>query len=252
LSDRINSSTAFIEDYMGNWQATVFDYCERRDGGLWAEPLNASTNAAFLLAAAAAFVLWRRRPPDYPTLALILVSCAIGLGSFAFHTLATPAAMLLDVAPIAVFIYAYFFLAFRRFLGLQVARAAGATLLFALASRIFSQSVSGLNGSVAYLPALGALIFLTALLLGRRRRNGPDARQSAQTARLLAAATSVFAASLFFRTVDRAVCNHFCFGTHFIWHVLNAVTIWLLLSALIRHQTPLATSYRKRLPSSVG
>jgi hypothetical protein len=40
--------------------------------------------------------------------------------------------------------------------------------------------------------------------LGRRRRTGPNARKSADTARFLAAATFAFTASLFFRTIDRA------------------------------------------------
>ena len=51
-----------------------------------------------------------------PILALIVVVAAVGLGSFAFHTLATRGAMLLDVMPIGIFIYGYFLLALRRFL----------------------------------------------------------------------------------------------------------------------------------------
>ena len=55
-----------------DWSGPVIDYCERHDNGFWSEPLNASTNLAFLLAAAAAFALWRRRQrADNPALALI-------------------------------------------------------------------------------------------------------------------------------------------------------------------------------------
>jgi hypothetical protein len=35
-------------------------YCERTDPSFWAEPVNALTNIAFLLAAALAFCAWRR------------------------------------------------------------------------------------------------------------------------------------------------------------------------------------------------
>ena len=67
----------------------VFLYCER--GGseaLFAEPINAVSNAAFLLAALAGFLLVLRRPPEernadqflLPVLVLF-----IGLGSLAFH-----------------------------------------------------------------------------------------------------------------------------------------------------------------------
>jgi hypothetical protein len=89
-----------------NWSQPVDLYCERVGASFWAEPVNALTNAAFLLAAAIACVRWwRAGARDWPTLALIVVLVAIGFGSFAFHTLATRGAVYLDVIPIAVFIY---------------------------------------------------------------------------------------------------------------------------------------------------
>src|SRR3979490_2605804 len=105
-----------------DWSAPIDLYCERTDASFWAEPANALTNAAFLIAAAAAFWLWRRqsgsdRSRDWPALALIVVVVAVGIGSFVFHTLATRGAVLADVIPIAVFIYGYLLLALRRFLG---------------------------------------------------------------------------------------------------------------------------------------
>ena len=41
------------------WTAPIDAYCERLDAGFWAEPLNAATNLAFILAAVACFGLWR-------------------------------------------------------------------------------------------------------------------------------------------------------------------------------------------------
>ena len=43
-----------------NWSQPVDLYCERLDPSFWAEPLNAFTNLSFLIAAAIAFVQWRR------------------------------------------------------------------------------------------------------------------------------------------------------------------------------------------------
>jgi hypothetical protein len=37
-----------------NWSTPIDLYCERTDASFWAEPANALTNAAFLIAAAAA------------------------------------------------------------------------------------------------------------------------------------------------------------------------------------------------------
>src|SRR6476646_12190584 len=71
-----------------NWSEPVNYYCERASAAFWAEPVNALTNAGFLVAALAAFVEWRRAGGrDVPVLALIAVMVLIGLGSFAFHTL---------------------------------------------------------------------------------------------------------------------------------------------------------------------
>src|SRR5260370_37275907 len=106
-----------------DWSAPIDLYCERTDASFWAEPANALTSAAFLIAATAAFWLWRRqsashRSRDWPALALIVVVVADGIGSFVFHTLATRGAVLADVIPSRVFIYGYLFPPRRPFLGL--------------------------------------------------------------------------------------------------------------------------------------
>ena len=157
-------------------------------------------------------------------MALILVTALVGVGSFIFHTVATRGAMLLDVVPIAIFIYGYFLLALRRFFSLPMIASAAITLLFAAGS-LFASTVDALNGSVGYLPALAALVVFAALLWA-----SPERRQPALG---LAAAALVFAISLFFRTIDRAVCGVVPFGAHFLWHMLNACVLWLLLRTAI-------------------
>lgn len=215
-----------------DWREPVFDYCERVAVGLWAEPLNAFSNVAFLVAAVAALLVWRQcRPADRAALLLILLTAAIGAGSFIFHTVATRGAMLLDVVPIALFIYLYFLTACRRFLRLGLLQATGATMLFALGSQLASSN-EALNGSLAYLPALCALVVFSATLSLRSRRL-PAASSLALAAGKLRAASIIFAVSLGFRTLDRAVCESFPLGVHFVWHVLNAVTLWLLTGAAL-------------------
>ncbi len=202
----------------------VLDYCERLDGGFWAEPLNAFSNAGFLIAAAAAYGLLRRRgESDVAAMTLIGVTASVGVGSFIFHTVATRGAMLLDVIPIAIFIYSYFLLALRRFFGVQLLVSAGITIAFAAASFAIDASFTGLNGSIAYLPALASLVSFSALLGSRDR----------ESARGLALAASTFAVSLVFRTLDRDICGAFPYGAHFVWHALNAIVLWLLLATAI-------------------
>jgi hypothetical protein len=45
----------------------------------------------------------------------------------------------------------------------------------------------------------------------------------------------VFTVSLVFRTVDQAICGAFPLGTHFVWHVLNAAVLFVLLNVAITH-----------------
>src|SRR4051794_38853327 len=117
---------------MSAWSDPVDLYCERLDASFWAEPVNATSNAAFLIAAGAAFLRWRRAgASDVPALLLIGVVAVVGIGSFLFHTLATRWSELADVLPIAAFIYGYFMLAMRRFLGLGLAAAIALTVGFA-------------------------------------------------------------------------------------------------------------------------
>jgi hypothetical protein len=206
-----------------NWSEPVDLYCERIGSGFWAEPVNALTNAAFLLAAAIAFVRWRRAGArDWPTLALIVVLVAIGLGSFAFHTLATRGAIYLDVIPITVFIYGFLLLALRRFLALPWRAAIELLVVFFAASRVlpYLAGPGALNGSVDYLPALLAMLILVWFV-------PINVRPAIWLAAIL------FVISLAFRTMDQAVCVAFPLGTHFIWHLLNAAVLLLLLDAAI-------------------
>ena len=207
-----------------NWSEAVDLYCERTDASFWSEPVNALSNAAFLIAAALALDLWRRGDrKDWPALALIVIVAAVGVGSFVFHTVATRAAILADVIPIAVFIYGYLLLALRRFLHLRVIVAAPIVVAYAAGAQALSALAPArlLNGSIGYLPALAALI---AVAVAAREQG---------TRRSLGLAAVVFAISLAFRTADIALCPQFPLGIHFVWHVLNAVVLYVLLRTAI-------------------
>jgi hypothetical protein len=215
-----------------NWSAPIDHYCERTDPSFWSEPLNAASNAAFIVAALLAFGLWRRAGSrDGAALFLIVVTTAVGIGSFLFHTLANRWSLLADVLPIAVFIYSYFLISMRRYVGLNAAAAAAATLAFFAFNVGFEwvwERVSGgltLNGSVGYLPAASALMGVGAVV----RRRAP------LTSRALLLAAAVFLVSLTFRTFDKAVCGSLPIGLHYFWHGLNAVVLFILMRAAIQH-----------------
>ncbi len=208
-----------------DWTAPIDAYCERTDASFWSEPVNAATNLAFIAGAILALGLWRRRGgDDFVALGLIAVVILIGIGSFLFHTVANRWTLLADVLPITVFIYAYFLVAMRRFLGLGLIAAVTLTIGFAAASWGFGAILPRgfMNGSGSYLPALFALATVAEVL----RRRGHSAWKG------LAAASAVFVVSLTARTADQAVCEVFPLGTHFLWHVLNGVMLFVLLATL--------------------
>jgi len=205
-----------------DWSRPVDLYCERTDPSFWAEPLNAVSNAAFLIAAIAAFLQWRRDDcDDLPVLLLILVTAAIGIGSFIFHTFGTAGAKYFDVIPIGIFIYGYLLLALRRFFPLSLLASWAIVIAFAATASFVTLAVPNdlLNGSHAYLPAWCAV-----LVIGRLTRDTPHGR-------LLLATALVLAVSLAFRTVDLTVCGALPLGTHFVWHALNGLVLYLMLRA---------------------
>lgn len=202
-----------------NWTAAVDGYCERVDPGFWAEPVNALTNAAFILAA---LVMWGRVGADRRGRLLCALLFAIGVGSFLFHTFAQPWAGVADVLPIGLFILAYIYAINRVAWGwgrwtalagmaLFLPYAAALTPLFGL--------VPGLGGSAAYAP-VPLLIAIYALLLRHR---------APALARGLALGAGLLIVSLTFRTLDEPLCGALPLGTHFLWHLINAVMLgWMI------------------------
>src|SRR5687768_4528015 len=105
-----------------NLSERVFLYCERGTSAeLLAEPLNAASNGAFLLAALVALWLLLRRPKEDRSAdhaLLIALVFLVGLGSLAFHLYADKATLLADVIPINLFMLVYLGFALNRFLGI--------------------------------------------------------------------------------------------------------------------------------------
>lgn len=226
----------------------VFLYCERgTNAALLAEPFNAASNAAFLLAALAALWLVLRGPKEtrsadhYLLIGLIVL---IGLGSLAFHLLADRAGLLADVVPIDVFMLVYLGFALNRLLGAPVGSTVLILIGFAALVGLTTElkcwgggigfpapgATGGvsecLNGSLVYLPALAAMAIVGGLLAERRHPAGS----------YILWAALLFAISVAFRSLDLALCDAYTIagrkiGTHFVWHLLNGLALFLLLRA---------------------
>jgi hypothetical protein len=205
-------------------------YCERLGPEFWAEPVNALTNAAFLLVAVLA---WRRWPAEPLARALSAVLFVIGIGSFLFHTFATPWAAAADTVPILGFILLYVYAAHRRIWS----QGAGPSLLFAALTVPWIALLTPVFGrlpvfevSSFYWP-VPTLILIHAWLLRRR---------SPSTARGFAIGGVLLIVSLGFRSLDVAACEAVPVGTHFLWHILNALMLGWMIEVLGRHGRALA------------
>lgn len=204
----------------------LYLYCERLGPGLLAEPLNAVSNLAFFYAA---WRLWgeSRRGPAQAAVPLRWLAgtiALVGAGSLAFHTFATAWGRILDLAFIGVFnlLYLAFFLkVVARWPSVRVALA---VLAFLAVDRGAALAGMGtlLNGSGTYLPAIATLLALAGYALKAAPRAG----------QMMAGAAGVFLVSLTARTVDQAACGGWPWGTHFLWHLLNAWVLYRLSRAL--------------------
>lgn len=217
---------------------TIDSYCERLDASFWAEPLNAVTNLSFIICALVAWRIARGagRDGDLAVRALVLTEIVIGIGSFLFHTFATPWAAAADVIPILIFILIYIHYATVRFFGAPAWGGLAAVAAFFPAAAGLGAAVQWalgpLNGSAGYAPVLIiiAAYGLAAMKTGR-----------AAVGRDLLIGAGLLFVSLTFRTLDDQhgpVCEALPMGTHLWWHVLNGVMLAWMTVIIVRRGAP--------------
>lgn len=196
-------------------------YCERLGPGPFAEPLNALTNLAFVVAAVLAAGYIR----DFQGLSqgVRLLPWSLGLvavGSALYHTFRNPGTYLLDVIPLTVFITGSLLLALRR-LSIKISQAlqVGAVFVLLQIALLIFVPRHFLNGSTPYLVAL---LFIPLLMAWLARRDSSLVLYTVPVAVL-------FALALVFRILDPVVCPWLPVGTHFLWHITTAAAAYYLI-----------------------
>ncbi|GIF98633.1 hypothetical protein Cci01nite_37270 [Catellatospora citrea] len=209
-------------------------YCERLAPGLFGEPLNLFSNLAFLVASG--LLLWllagQVRPVPFSVWLLPVLLGVVGLASAAFHAFATRATSAADSTAIAVFILVAVVTLVHWMWGVRwrwAWLAAPVYLVLSVGIGALAQWLGGERATLGgYLPALvGLALFGLAVRL-------TTPASVAGFGNLLLAATGVFAVSLALRTADLPLCATAPVGTHFVWHVLNAVVLFLVGYAVLR------------------
>jgi len=196
-------------------------YCERLDSSLLSEPINVITNSAFI--AAGLILSWKAKQASWEVKILVLFVFLIGIGSLLFHTFATAWARVLDVVPIIIFQLLFIWTYLREIVKCSVLSASVFVVAFCclvLFLRFFPQLW---NGSLTYFPAI-------VLLLGFSYFHYINHLPGAG---VLLLASMIFATSLIFRSIDNNICSYLEVGTHFLWHLLNGVVLYLCVSSLL-------------------
>ncbi len=211
------------------------------DPGFWAEPVNAITNAAFIVAAILLFKMIKTHgltvKKHWDIVLLSVLVFVIGIGSFMFHTQATEQAMMMDVIPITLFVNIFFLSLLLRALKMPVKTVAIFFVGFQVATYLVGKYMdpNTLNGSVMYLVPY---LTLVGMLVYMKTKHHPWAKD-------FMTIVLIFTVSIVFRTVDFMVCGSFALGTHFMWHVLNAAVLYLLVKGLIQHGLTVTTTTKK-------
>ena len=224
LREVVSYAKVAEENFRLDWTRSIDQYCERTDASFFSEPLNFATNLAFALAS---YMLWRqirnvpshRRQPG--SLFLGINMMVIAIGSAMFHSIATVWAMAADVLPIGVFLLGYLFCFLRWQAGLSPKGVTIGLLIFgaltAMTAALANHDLA--NGSQMYFGAWMSLFGIACYLLGK-----PGVKERW----LVPTAAVALTISLLLRTIDMRVCDAWPYGTHFGWHTLNGLVLYLL------------------------
>ena len=199
-----------------DWFEQIDGYCERTDFTYWSEPLNAITNAAFIVAA---LIMWRRTAGMPAARLLCVILFCIGVGSYLFHTHATQWAALADVAPIGIFILTYLFLTNRDIVGLPWWAAGLITLLFGPYAYVMVPLLDQLPffRISDFYWTVPVLLLLYAGYLRGDVGNG------------FVIGAAILCLSITLRSFDEIWCTQFPVGTHIFWHILNGIMLgWMI------------------------
>lgn len=205
-------------------------YCERVTAVTWDEPFNTFSNLAFLVAAffiyqKASSTLPRAEKPFADIWILVILVFAIGIGSATWHILAERWSLWADRLPILVFISLYLLSCLVRILNFPMAKAFAVFFAYHLFNAVVLAAfpAATLNGSLFYIPTAVFLFGITLLLW----------LEMHPVKHFFTTGSILFLIAIVFRTIDLSLCSLFPVGTHFIWHLLVAITIYVLMSAII-------------------
>ncbi len=216
-------------------------YCERIALGQWQEPFNTFSALAFVCAGLLGLRLcFGSAKGDALRLSMALCTLVIGVVSFAFHMHGTRLSLIYDLLPILLFDVLAAWAILSRGLNMSAAGTLLTTLLIVATSfaltpigNLYGFAFSGIEhtGFVAWL----LLLSLVLLAHGEFSSGGTL---------FLASVILVFA--LFFKSIDIPQCAQYTHGTHWLWHLANALASYLIIRGV-----PLSSKRHQEVEVSV-
>jgi hypothetical protein len=209
-------------------------YCETGEPGFLAEPWNTWTELAFVLLAL--YWAWRLRGRYHEhrfvaiCLPLILVG---GLGGFLFHGFRTQRIFLMiDVIPILVLLPSSAAYLCYRITGRVWAGLAYALGLVVAAVLLFRSMQPGFR-PYALVYVLAAVVMALPVVIEAVRNRGRGTRY-------VVGAVACAGVGSAFHLGDGRWCEVLPMGTHWLWHVLAAAAVHLLIAYLVATDRPVA------------
>ena len=155
----------------------------------------------------------------------------IGISSFAFHTFSNSFTGSLDVLAIIIFMLIYLTKIYKNLLGLNILNSLTVAILviFICVFSGFALRKTILGASSFYFPILLQLLFLNVYFNLKKFQQ--------HYLKYFYYATLLFFISLTLRTLDKEICSLFPIGTHFLWHVLNAIFLFYIVKFYVYAET---------------
>ena len=199
-------------------------YCERVALGVWQEPFNTFSALAFICAGLLGLRLcFGSAKGDILRICMALCTLSIGAVSFAFHMQGARLSLVYDLLPILAFdILAAWAILSR---GMQMSAAAAFFMtLFILATSLALSPISNRYGfAFSGIEHTGFVFWLVLLSLALMARG----EIASGGTLFLAGVILVFA--LFFKSIDIPQCAQYTHGTHWLWHLVNALASYLII-----------------------
>ncbi len=206
------------------YSRSTIEYCERVGNYFYSEPINALSNLAFYLTAFLIFRLYKsNKIKNHSYWLLFGLSILIGTGSLLWHTLRTPITHAMDAVPIWLFFILFIYLLLQKLSNskkLAIILLAIFALLQLIISFLFPEL---LNGSIRHI-ANGVTFSLIAFWFYKKYL---------YISKNLLFAFVLYISAIILRTIDSSICTHFPIGTHFLWHLFNALALYFAVKLLV-------------------